>query len=353
METNESLAEIEETAARWLLRREGARWNTSDQAELDEWLEGSTSHCVSFMRLGRVWREVGRLKMPDTELPHDTTPPRDGTRPVQSWRSRAEHLGIAAALLLTVALALTAYLHRSQRFSTPVGGLSTVHTHDGSVITLNTDTEILVKLSNTERRIELVRGEAFFDVASSPTRPFTVYVGHEQIIALGTQFSVWAKPDMLHVTVIDGSVRVVASPGPLSPKIQATSSRNLGKGTHTDLVQTDSAVLSAGAVADVRGAEIAVRHQTVAGIEAALTWRTGEIDLDLVSLPEAIKEFNRYHTRKIAMGDSSLETVTIAARFRVGDVDRFLDVLRGWGIHSEVQDDVIVLTRAPSKKLSH
>jgi transmembrane sensor len=141
MEINEPLAEIEDTAARWLLRREGARWSPSDQAELDEWLGASTSHCVSFMRLGRVWREVGRLKKLNAELPHDSTPSRDGTRSVQSWRSHAEQLAIAAALLLTVALTLTAYLHRSQRFSTPVGGLSTVHTHDGSVITLNTDTQ--------------------------------------------------------------------------------------------------------------------------------------------------------------------------------------------------------------------
>ena len=349
MEINESLAEIEETAARWLLRRDGAQWSSADQGELDEWLEASISHRVSFIRLGLVWRGVGRLKTQDTELPQDWVPPRNGTRSVQSWRSHAEHLAIAAALLLTVALALTVYLHRSERFSTPVGGLRTVHTRDGSVVTLNTDTEIEVKLSNVERRVELLRGEAFFQVTSDPARPFIVYVGHQRIVVLGTQFSVRTEAELVHVAVIDGGVRVVASPQPLSSKSLTASSRDRGPGTHTALIQSDSAVLDAGAVADVRGAEIAVRHQTAADIEAALTWRTGEIDLDLVSLPEAINEFNRYHTRKIAIGDSSLRTIVIAVRFRVGDVDEFLRVLRGWGIHSEVQDGVIVLTDARPK----
>ena len=51
------------------------------------------------------------------------------------------------------------------RYTTAVGGFASVPMTDGSKVTLNTDSVIRVALTEHERRVELERGEAFFEVA--------------------------------------------------------------------------------------------------------------------------------------------------------------------------------------------
>ncbi|MEJ1961315.1 MAG: FecR domain-containing protein [Gammaproteobacteria bacterium] len=70
---------------------------------------------------------------------------------------------------------------------------------DGSAITLNTDSQLRVALTEAERRVDLKQGEAFFEVAKDSTRPFVVEAGRKRVVAVGTKFSVRRDGDFVEV----------------------------------------------------------------------------------------------------------------------------------------------------------
>jgi len=90
------------------------------------------------------------------------------------------------------------------RYSTPVGEIASVPMRDGSKVTLNTDSQIRVTLTDSERRVDLKYGEAFFEVSKDPKRPFVVNAGGKRVIAVGTQFSVRRDANDIQVVVTEG-----------------------------------------------------------------------------------------------------------------------------------------------------
>lgn len=80
---------------------------------------------------------------------------------------------------------------------------------DGSIVRARPGTNLTVRLDDDARRIDVLRGEAFFEVAhESPSRPFTVYAGSTETRAVGTQFRVThGPPGNVKVAVLQGQVR--------------------------------------------------------------------------------------------------------------------------------------------------
>src|SRR5262249_39417186 len=115
-------------------------------------------------------------------------------------------------------------------YRTPVGGIESVPTADGSTITLNTDSQIRVALSASERRIELKHGEAYFEVAHDPNRPFVVHAGNKRVIAVGTKFSVRRDYDDVQVVVTEGKVRLEGDDSPQRPVEKSARRRGPGAG---------------------------------------------------------------------------------------------------------------------------
>src|SRR3546814_16085472 len=70
------------------------------------------------------------------------------------------------------------------------GERRTVRLADGTAITLNTDSAVRVGYVADRRLVRLLRGQALFEVAKDPHRPFVVQAGAKQITALGTIFEV-------------------------------------------------------------------------------------------------------------------------------------------------------------------
>jgi transmembrane sensor len=228
--------EIEERAADWLARRDSDAWSEIEQAELSAWLASSTAHMVEFLRLEAAWEEANRLKamgsgvrpgvIPNLQqwstspffrhappAASSTPPPRVGdSMSVPSVKSRARRLlpySFAASLLLVLsALVWRHGFFDENRYSTPVGGIASVPLEDGSKITLSSNSEVRIAVTSKQRRIELETGEAFFEVAKDPERPFVVDAGDRRIVAVGTMFSVRRDRDDVRVIVTEGIVRI-------------------------------------------------------------------------------------------------------------------------------------------------
>jgi hypothetical protein len=79
---------------------------------------------------------------------------------------------------------------------------------DGSRVTLDGDSRITVRLDANGRHIALERGEAYFEVAHDPVRPFAVAANGRQAVAVGTRYAVRRDGGDLRVVVTQGTVRL-------------------------------------------------------------------------------------------------------------------------------------------------
>lgn len=330
----DSSAQIEERAADWLARRAGGSWSASDELQLAQWLQASTAHKVAFLRLEAAWSRANRLKALGAGLPPGRIP-----APGQ-WRRRPQSplpggvsryfrpLSLAAGVLLVLALGAVGYLWPTggPSFRTAVGAVVAVPMSDGSKITLNTDSQIRIAVTETERRVNLGRGEAFFEVARDPSRPFIVVVdGDCRIVALGTKFSVWREANEVRVAVTEGRVRVERGDG--------------------EALDEPAAEVAAGSVAHAGDAGVLVQHKRLSEVEEDLSWRRGFLFFHDVPLTEAVAEFNRYNREKIVIASPAVAAVRIGGNFRSTNVAGFVRLLQdGFSIHAERRGEQIVLT---------
>jgi transmembrane sensor len=337
----ERTQEIEEAASAWLIRRDSGVWSDDDQRQFHGWLTASTLHRVAFLRLEATWEDAARLKALGAGVPGDQPPspaqwnlspffePReppasvaqaqqaDAGRP-HTWLARWR-TGLAAAAVLAVGigayLALTSY---GERYATPVGRIESVAVADGSRVTLNTNSEIRVQLTPTERRVDLDKGEAFFAVAKDPKRPFVVAAGDKRVIAVGTQFSVRREGTDVQVVVTEGQVR---------------------------MVDGGETLLTPGTIARAGESGVLVQRKSLTEAEEQLSWRSGVLRFRDQTLGEAVAEFNRYNERKIIIADSKVAALKIEGNFRATNVDAFVRLLEsGFPVRATTDNGEIVLT---------
>ena len=82
---------------------------------------------------------------------------------------------------------------------------------DGSIVTLKDGSRLNQKNNFSGRTREItLEGEAFFEIAHNPNRPFIIHTGSVRTTVLGTSFSIKAIPGetSITVTVIEGKVKV-------------------------------------------------------------------------------------------------------------------------------------------------
>jgi transmembrane sensor len=376
MASSDSLR-VEEAAAAWLARRDRDEWTAADQAEFTQWLHASTAHRVAYLRLKSAWEQAHRLRAIGAGAMPGVVPPAgewrrspfferqaatttsdpatanidnalDGARPgTRSKASAVDPLGapthqsrfaprrrglhwtrsasraLAASVLFAIAVGSGWYFWpQPSVYRTDVGGLQSVPLSDGSQVTLNTASEIRVAVTDTERRVTLARGEAFFEVAKDAKRPFVVSVANKRVIAVGTKFSVRREADNVRVVVTEGRVRVERIGGQQGPAEQ----------------------LSAGTVARAGDAGTLVQEKPLAEAEEYLSWRTGFLVFRDSTLGEAVAEFNRYNTHQIVVEDPAVAAIHVGGSFRSNNVDAFIRLIeQGLPVRAERSDDRIVL----------
>jgi transmembrane sensor len=350
----ERTSKIDEAASEWLMRRDSGNWSAADQCRFDEWLQASTLNRVAYLRLELAWKDAGRLKALGAGVNSDA-PPAPGTwnltpfyeaseqpnipsKRMPVWRSPR---ALVASFLLAAIVAGTYFLWpAANAYETPVGGIASVPMTDGSKVTLNTDSRIRVALTDNERRIELEQGEAFFEVAKDPRRPFIVHVDDKRVIAVGTSFSVRRDGANVRVIVTEGKVRVEnAAVAPASPRQseaigddepQPTSSREI--------------LLTPGTIARASNAGVLVQTKPLPEAEEQLSWRTGVLVFRNQTLAEASEEFNRYNTRRIVINDPEIAALRIEGNFRATNIDAFARLLeQGYAVSVTQEGDQLIL----------
>lgn len=340
--------QIDAAASAWLIRRDSGPWSAVDQACLEEWLNASTLNRVAFLRLELAWEDAARLKALGAGVPSDRSPPPGhwnltpffdphasespaGTarKHLRLGRHRNRFFAVATLLLAVGVGAYLALAPNGDLYATSIGGLASVPMADGSQVILNTDSQIRIALTDTERRVELGHGEAFFEVSKDAARPFVVRAGNKRVIAVGTKFSVRREGNGIEVVVTEGKVRV--------------EDRAAAHGSRAD--GSADVFLTPGSIARADDSGVLVQRKTLPEAEEQLSWRTGVLMFRDQSLAAAAAEFNRYNVRKIVIRDPSVAALKIEGNFRTTNVEAFVRLLEsGFPVRAETQADQIVLT---------
>ncbi len=172
-----------------------------------EWIEDSETNRQEFAAFRRIY---------DASLLAADTRTAAKAKPKSKWWTKAA--GIAAALAIVAGIALWRTPEPepvqapapllSQTLSTPIGHQSRTILSDGTVVWLNSGSELtFTETAGIERRVKL-KGEAYLEVAHDPERPFIVETSEIKVKVLGTRFNVSAYDSAQSVVLLEGSVAV-------------------------------------------------------------------------------------------------------------------------------------------------
>lgn len=306
--------EIGEIAARWVVRAHARPLNEQEQRELETWLELDPRHRGAYVRASAQWIDLdrlGTLRGPPRRLTRDfpNTQVEAETSLLVSRRNLLA-AGIAAFTVLGGGMSWFFRGRGVERYVSEVGNVRRIPLSDGSMIVLNTDTEMFVHMTERTRDIELVRGEVLFEVAHDNTRPFVVDARGMLVKAVGTAFAVRLDAERMGVTVTEGVVEVS------EPITVPTSNTAASQRISQRVGANERAVVASGQPPELQSidAEEARRQ---------LAWIEGMVAFDGESLQEAVNEINRHNRRKIVIDDATLAGKPVVGVFRTNDLEGF------------------------------
>jgi transmembrane sensor len=310
-------------ASAWLTRLQGSARTPAAERAFRAWLAEDKAHARAFARVNHAWDII-----PGAAAYH-----KDAARPPSQRRRQQQIFAVAASIALFMVLA-GGYALRDPVYRTGVGEQKALTLDDGSRITLNTDTQLVVSYRKSERHIRLERGEAMFEVAKNPQRPFIVTAGREQVRALGTTFLVRNDADQLAVLLIEGRVEV-----------------SEGASQHSDKSSKQAVTLAPGErlVLSPSNAKQALDHLKLdhPKVEEATAWRQGEVIFDNTTLGDAAAELNRYASTHLHLDDPSLAQLRVSGVFATRDPVEFANAVAKLHDLNVVQtEDGVVLKEA-------
>ena len=157
-----------EEASTWFVRLQADDITPAERADFARWRAQSAAHAAAFEQVRALFSAMAV----EARIQHPTRP---SPPPAPALPRRRLTL---AGLVLTACLGglwvwPPGFIQDIQSdYHTATGERQRVVLADGSRILLNTDTALKVDLTGHGRRVELLRGEAFFEVSHAPDRPF-------------------------------------------------------------------------------------------------------------------------------------------------------------------------------------
>lgn len=289
---------IDAKAAEWAARVDAGPLSMDERSALDAWLAGDNRRLGAYAKARAVFAHVQRARAlgPEYDAAEFASPRAAGSA---GPNRRTLWMGGAAAAAALAVTAGAGVEWRGTHFRTRRGEVRLVPLPDGSSMTLNTASRATIAFSKSERRVQLVQGEAIFDVAKDPARPFLVEAADTQVRAVGTSFVVKRLPDRpVQVVVCEGVVEVKRQTARFTPPLRVVA--------NTRAVAADHDAFAASAVSATE-------------IRRELVWRDGLLSFEDEPLQQAITEFARYSDTPIVIDDPAIGQETVTGLFRANN----------------------------------
>ena len=163
---------------------------------------------------------------------------------------------------------------------------------DGTVVELNTSSEIRVDYNASARYVTLVRGEVFFDVQGDASRPFVVQAGDSEIRVHGTKFNVYMQMWETTVTVLEGNVTVLTA---LLSKDDADAIGAIAEPDQANRSTSERVSLVGGERAIIDKETRRISTAPLTNLEQAVAWTDRRLVFDDSRLDQILSEFARYN----------------------------------------------------------
>jgi transmembrane sensor len=308
-----------EAAAAWVLLQEEGELSETSQLRFTDWLAEDEAHLVAYedalWALDAAARHAGAPDM--LALRGAALAARGNRKQVWGWTAGLGLTAAAAVAFWTVPHEPISPIGTATRvaestadagtsnYQTAIGQRSAIGLPDGSVATLDTDSQIRVAYSGKERAVYLLKGQALFEVAHGKPVPFQVYAKGQRITAIGTVFNVRIEGDEVRVSMVEGMVKVRSNPAPGSDA--GTPAREI-------TLTAGEAIVAA-----------AARPLVVKPVEVrdVASWKGGILVFNDKPLSEAVAEINRYTMRPIAIADGAVGNYRVSGVFKSNDPEHF------------------------------
>ncbi|MBU3020672.1 FecR domain-containing protein [Aestuariibacter sp. A3R04] len=298
--------EVYDEAAQWLELMSRHKLDSLTQRRFQKWLKQSIEHKKVFESMVDTWsapeletglKQQGRAKWQPVDSIFSKVPKQWLAITVPSVAMSA----IFVFMLLNTIMSGQVEDSLNLQLRTQVAETRDVLLEDGTEINIAPQSNLRVNLSDTKRDINLIDGQAYFDVARDTERPFVVSVGNASVTALGTEFNIDKGAGITDVTVYEGIVEIRDAMTGLSRLVKAA----------------EKVRIFAEDFAPVEQFQLAKR----------VDWRSGWVELDNDSLQFLIERLNRYRNTAIIIKHASLKELAVSGRFRLDDSKQVLAML--------------------------
>lgn len=345
---------LSDEAAEWFIRLRDDRLSMRHRERNVRWLKQSPAHIAELLRIQQVYTVLRSAKlesrppsspgqansnvvelMPRTLPPPAARPNQSRVRSTLTWKVAASVACLAVSLLLGF-IVKVAWLDRT--LETELGEWRIATLTDGTVVRIGPASRLRVSFGDDHRTVRLLDGEAMFDVAKDPARPFFVQSEMLGVLAVGTEFRVSRHGGEDVVAVTEGTVAVYRDGrdeirGPVNqPAAQLADA-------------TGGVALTAGEQVSVSKAN---KSQPVAkqkvNLNYELAWADGWVSYEDKTIAEVARDFNRRNRVKIVIVDASIAERRLAFfRGSATDPESFAAALAVSSDITIVRDDPAVL----------
>ena len=339
------LSRAEREAADWIVRLEAEPASASVRTAFECWRTDDPIHAEAFAWMSQHWDAASLLAdAPDYDaLVAEPLYERWALRLSEGFErmrglialpygARLQAGGALAGLVLMCASAWLAvsvsYPEPAPRHVTAIAEIREEVLPDGSRVTLGARSVIDLAFTGGERRVRLVEGEAFFDVASDPARPFYVETGHSVIRVVGTQFDVRRAAGRVQVAVKEGVVEVAnRNLGPIASRVLSGSEPAVLVLTAGQRLVLDDAGANGAAERRAPGGGAARANVEPVAVDEVAAWRSGRLVYVQARLSEVVADLNRYHPAEIVLGDDEVGELSLTASLRAEEAEALIEMI--------------------------
>jgi len=324
MDASERRRRAGEEAADWWVQLQARNVPYEVRERYVDWLRESPVHIAEALRIGRVHAALEQFQPWEVVDANGAQSPDVVQLP--RYRRSVWRVSSAVSIIVLVCMAVLWVSSRGVVIRTERGERRELILADGSVVQLDPDSALRVRLGAHERRVVLERGRVLFRVAHDASRPFFVEADDTLVRAVGTAFGVERQSTRVVVTVVEGKVSVQSVGGAPAQNVA----------TAPMLVANQQVTVGRSGARPVRNVDS----------RKELAWAEGRLIFEDDSVSRVIDAFNRYNRLQLRVTDAALAARPVSGVFSASDPESFVAFVQSVARVQVVRRDPLEITLA-------
>lgn len=256
--------------------------------------------------------------------------------PVTQFKARfSQFMRVAAVIIIASLIGLVAYQNINYEVQKPVeqalkeiamekGQRGNITLSDGTKVKLNAESKIILPdvFESDKREVRLI-GEAYFDVASNPEKPFLIHTDGAVVRILGTSLGIRSYPD-------DKTIQVVVKEG----RVSFSSDRDPVK---------SNVILTAGELGRLSLKDHKITTEKIEDLELYLSWTDGYLKFRNTPMQEVARQLERKYDIEVKFNNPELKELRLTAALKSRSIRHNLDTISASLEMKYVMDQEVVV----------